>query len=92
MGRTCRTYERGDDYRRKFNRCREGKSHLIVLGVDGGNIKMDLKEVGCEGVDWIQLAQDSVQRGNLINTVIKLPSCFEKGGKSLDYLSHCHLR
>jgi hypothetical protein len=22
------------------------------------NIKMDLKEVGCEGVDWIDLAQD----------------------------------
>jgi hypothetical protein len=22
------------------------------------NIKMDLKEVGCEGMDWIELAQD----------------------------------
>ena len=22
------------------------------------NIKMDLKEVGCEGMDWIDLAQD----------------------------------
>jgi len=22
------------------------------------NIKMDLQEVGCEGVDWIELAQD----------------------------------
>jgi hypothetical protein len=22
------------------------------------NIKIDLKEIGCEGVDWIHLAQD----------------------------------
>jgi hypothetical protein len=25
-----------------------------------GNIKMDHKEKGCEGVDWIQLTQDRV--------------------------------
>ena len=24
-----------------------------------GNIKMDLEDVGCEGVDWIDLAQDT---------------------------------
>jgi len=23
-----------------------------------GNIKMDLQEVGCEGMDWIDVAQD----------------------------------
>jgi hypothetical protein len=26
-----------------------------------GNIKMDLKEIGIDGVNWIQLAQDRVQ-------------------------------
>jgi hypothetical protein len=26
-----------------------------------GNINMDLKETGCEDVDWIQLIQDKVQ-------------------------------
>ena len=26
------------------------------LGIDGN--KMDLQEIGCEGVDWIDLAQD----------------------------------
>jgi hypothetical protein len=25
------------------------------------NIKTDIKEIRCEGVDWIQLAQDMVQ-------------------------------
>jgi hypothetical protein len=24
------------------------------------NIKMDLQEVGCEGMEWIELAQDSI--------------------------------
>ena len=26
--------------------------------VDGGNMKKDLQEVGCESMDWIVLAQD----------------------------------
>jgi hypothetical protein len=25
-----------------------------------GNIKKDLKETGCDGVDWIHLAQDKI--------------------------------
>jgi hypothetical protein len=27
-----------------------------------GNIKMDLKEIGCEGVDWFHLSQERVQQ------------------------------
>ena len=27
------------------------------------NIKMDLQEVGCEGMDWIELAQEKVAGG-----------------------------
>jgi hypothetical protein len=36
---------------------REG-DHLDDLGVDGMTIKINLKEAGREGVDWIYLVQD----------------------------------
>ena len=35
------------------------------------NIKMDLKEVGCGGVDWIDLGQDRDRWGELVNAVMK---------------------
>jgi hypothetical protein len=28
------------------------------------NIKMDLKEIGCEGGDWVQQAQDRIHLAN----------------------------
>jgi hypothetical protein len=36
------------------------------------NIKMDLKEIGWDGVDWVDLARDSDQWRALVNTVMKL--------------------
>jgi hypothetical protein len=36
------------------------------------NIRMDLREVGWEFVDWIHLAQDRDQWRALVNTVMKL--------------------
>jgi hypothetical protein len=36
------------------------------------NIKMNLRETVCEGVDWIHLAQDKVQCFTLVNTVMNL--------------------
>jgi hypothetical protein len=36
------------------------------------NIKMDLREIGWDGVDWIELAQDGGQWRALVNTVMNL--------------------
>jgi hypothetical protein len=36
------------------------------------NIKKDLREIGQDGVDWIELAQDRDQLRALVNTVMNL--------------------
>jgi hypothetical protein len=36
------------------------------------NIKLDLRETGIDGANWIRLAQDRVQWGACVNTVMNL--------------------
>jgi len=36
------------------------------------NIKMDLREIGIDGANWIRLAQDRVQWRAFVNTVMNL--------------------
>ena len=36
------------------------------------NIKMDLQEVGCENMDWINLAQDRDRFGAVVRAVMNL--------------------
>jgi transcription termination factor 2 len=36
------------------------------------NIKMDLREIGIDGANWIQLAQDRVQWLAFVNTMMNL--------------------
>jgi hypothetical protein len=37
------------------------------------NIKMDVREIGWDGMDWIDLAQDRDQWRVLVNAVMNLP-------------------
>jgi hypothetical protein len=36
------------------------------------NIKIGFRWIGCDGVDWINIAQDRDQQRDLVNTVINL--------------------
>jgi hypothetical protein len=36
------------------------------------NIKMDLREIGIDGANWIQLAQDRIQWRVFVNTMMNL--------------------
>jgi hypothetical protein len=36
------------------------------------NIKLDFREIGIDGVNWIQLAQDRVQCRAFVNTAMNL--------------------
>jgi hypothetical protein len=73
MGRECSTNGEKRNAYRIFVRKSEGKTPLgrpRRWWVD--NIKMDLREVGWDGVDWIDLAQDRGRWRDLVNTVMNL--------------------
>jgi hypothetical protein len=42
------------------------------LGDPGDNIKMDLQDLGCWGMDWIEVAQDRDRFWALVNAVMTL--------------------
>jgi hypothetical protein len=65
----------------------KGGDHAEDLGVDGDNIRIDLREIGWGGVDCIHLAQDPDQWWALVNKVMNELSGSIKGGEFLDHLS-----
>jgi hypothetical protein len=72
MGRICSTNEKRNAYRILVGKP-EGKKPLgrqRRRWVD--NIKINLREIEWDGVDWIHLAQDRDQWRALVNTVMNL--------------------
>jgi hypothetical protein len=47
-----------------------GREHSENLGVE--DVRINLREIGWEGVDWLQLAQVRDQWRTLVNTVINI--------------------
>jgi hypothetical protein len=45
---------------------------LVFYGWWEDNIKLDLREIGIDEANWIQLAQDRVQWRTFVNTVMNL--------------------
>jgi len=43
------------------------------------NIKMDLQEMGCEGMDWMDVAQDRDRWRALVNAVMNLQVPYNVG-------------
>jgi hypothetical protein len=78
MGRACSANgEKRNEYRILEGKP-EGKRRPRHRWVD--NIRIDLREIGWNGMDWIQLAQDSDQWRALVNTVMNLrvlKNCWE---------------
>jgi hypothetical protein len=50
-----------------------------------GNIKIDIREIGWDGMDWIDLAKDRDQWRALVSTVMNLRVPFNAG----KFLSSC---
>jgi hypothetical protein len=73
MGRKCSTNgEKRNVYRILMGKP-EGKRPLgIPRRRWEDNIRMDLREIGWGGMDWIDLAQDRDQLRALVNTVMNL--------------------
>jgi len=73
MGRACSTYREGRGaYRILVGEPYRNKPLGRPRRRWEDNIKMDLQEVGCEGMDWIDMAQDRDRWQTLVNVVMIL--------------------
>jgi hypothetical protein len=73
VGWTCGTHWEGRDVYRVLVGRPEGKRPLgRPRRRREDNIKMDLREIGIDGANWIRLAQDRIQWRACVNTVMSL--------------------
>jgi transposase len=73
MGRACSTNGEKMNARRILVGKPNGKRPLgRPRRMWVGNIKTILREIGCDGMNWIDLAQDRRQWRALVNTVLYL--------------------
>jgi hypothetical protein len=71
MGRACRTHGAEEEAYRIFVEKREGKRPLgRPRRKREVNMKMDLREIGWGGMDWIDLTQDRDHWRALVNMVM----------------------
>jgi hypothetical protein len=73
VGGTCGTHGEGRGVYRVLVGRPEGKRPLGRPRLRWeDNIKIDLREIGIDGANWIRLAQDRVQWRAFVNTVMNL--------------------
>jgi hypothetical protein len=54
----ARTFEIRNGYKISVRKCERKRLSYRPRHIWEDNIKMDIVDIGCEGVDWIQLASD----------------------------------
>ena len=73
MGRACSTYVGEERRIQNLSGESEVKRPLGTLKRRWhDNIKLDLQEVGCAVMDWIELTQDKDRRWALVNAVMNI--------------------
>jgi hypothetical protein len=84
MGGKCSTHGRDEKCVENFGqKSRQDETTQRPRHRREDNIRIDLRETGWEGVDWMHLVQDRDNWWTLVNTVMNHPGSIH-GGKFLD--------